>query len=51
MKPKTIIDFKFCLNNTYFVFNRKIYKQIYGLAIGARMSGFAAEILWRNLKR
>ena len=45
MKPQTIIDlYKICLNNTYFVFNLIIYKQIYGLAIGAGMSGFAAEI-------
>ena len=36
--------FKICVQTTYFVFNKKLYKQVDGLAIGASSSGPAAEL-------
>ena len=36
--------YEICVKQTYFVFNKKLYQQISGLAIGAATSGFAAEI-------
>ena len=52
MSPNNILElYKICIENTYFVFNLKVYKQIYGLAIGASMSGFAAEIYMENYER
>ena len=36
--------FKICVRTTYFAFNKKLYQQIDGLAIGASSSGFAAEL-------
>ena len=42
--------FKLCVQKTYFVFNKKLYIQINGLAIGASTSGFAAEIFMERLE-
>jgi hypothetical protein len=42
--------FKLCVERTYFVFNKKLYKQVNGLAIGASSSGFAAEIFMERLE-
>ena len=42
--------FKLCVQTTYFVFNKKLYKQIDGLAIGASSSGFAAELFMEKLE-
>ena len=42
--------FKMCVQTTYFVFNKKLYMQVNGLAIGASTSGFAAEIFTERLE-
>ena len=42
--------FKMCVQKTYFVFNKKLYMQINGLAIGASTSGFAADIFMECLE-
>ena len=42
--------FKIYVKTTYFAFNRKLYQQIDGLAIGASSSGFAAEIFMERLE-
>ena len=43
--------FKICVRTTYFAFNKKLYQQIDGLAIGASSSGFAAELFMEKLER
>jgi hypothetical protein len=43
--------FKICVHTTYFAFNRKLYQQINGLAIGASTSGFAAELFMEKLEQ
>ena len=40
-----------CLENTYFMFNKKLYNQVDGLAIGACTSGFAADIFMYRLEK
>ena len=42
--------FKLCVETTYFVFNKKLYRQVDGLAIGASSSGFAADIFMEKLE-
>ena len=42
--------FRLCVKTTYFVFNKKLYQQIDGLAIGAASSGFAAELFMVKLE-
>ena len=42
--------FKLCVQKTYFVFNKKLYIQVNGLAIGASTSGFAAELFMERLE-
>ena len=49
---KDLVDlFKICVKKTYFSFNKKLYQQINGLAIGAATSGFAAEIFLQKLEK
>ena len=43
--------FKICVRTTYFAFNKKLYQQIDGLAIGASSSGFAAELFMEKLEK
>ena len=44
MTAKSILElFNICISYTYFTFNYKLYKQINTLAMGATISGFAAE--------
>ena len=51
MTVKHIIQlFRIYVNNTYFIFNGRIYRQINGLAIGASTSGFAADIFMERLE-
>lgn len=51
MSAESIIDlFKICVQKTYFVFNKKLYIQINGLAIGASTSGFAADLFMEKLE-
>ena len=51
MTPHHIIELlRICVNNTYFVFNIKLYMQKNGLAIGASTSGFAAEIFMEKIE-
>ena len=42
--------FRICVQTTYFVFNKKLYQQIDGLAIGKSSSGFAAELFMERLE-
>ena len=42
--PNIMRLMKVCVNNTFFMFNGKLYKQIDGLAIGRSTSGFGAEL-------
>ena len=42
--------FKICVQTTYFVFNKKLYIQVDGLAIGASSSGPAAELFMVRLE-
>ena len=52
MSVESIITlFKICVRKTYFVFNKKLYLQIDGLAIGASSSGFAAELFMVRLEK
>ena len=52
MTPENIVElFRLCVENTYFIFNGKLYIQVYGLAIGAATSGFAADIFMENLEK
>lgn len=45
LEPNEIIELlEICVSETYFVFNRKLYRQVKGLAIGTSTSGFAADI-------
>ena len=45
VSPDNITElYKLCVQQTYFMFNHKLYKQVHGLAIGASTSGFAADI-------
>ena len=45
MKPDSVIKLlKTCMQTKYFISNWRLYKQVDGLAIGASMSGFAAEL-------
>ena len=46
-----ILLLKLCVENTYFMFDSEIYQQIYGLAIGASTSGFAADIFIEELEK
>ena len=41
---------KICVSQTYFVFNKKLYVQVDGLAIGASTSGPAAELFMERLE-
>ena len=41
---------RICVNKTYFVFNKKLYVQVDGLAIGASTSGPAAELFMERLE-
>ena len=52
MTPDEIIQlFKICVERTYFVFNKKLYGQVKGLAIGASSSGFVADIFMEKEER
>ena len=54
MKAESIIKLiRICVEETYFVFNQKIYIQVDGLAIGAATSGFMAELnySWKDSKK
>ena len=52
MTPEEIIElYKICVEGTYFVFNRKLYIQVKGLAIGASTSGFVADIFMEKIER
>ena len=42
--------FKQCVQTTYFAFNKELYQQIDGLAIGASSSGPAAELFMVKLE-
>ena len=51
MSAENLIQlFKICVRTTYFVFNRKLYQQVDGLAIGASSSGPAAELFMEKLE-
>ena len=51
MSPESIIKLiRICTDNTYFMFNMKMYSQVDGLAIGASISGFMAEIYMEELE-
>ena len=41
---------RICVSKTYFVFNKKLYVQVDGLAIGASSSGPAAELFMERLE-
>ena len=43
--------FKLCVGTTYFSFNKKLYQQIDGLAIGASSSGPAADLFMERLEK
>ena len=43
--------FKICVETTYFVFNRNLYQQIDGLAIGASSSGPAADLFMERMEQ
>lgn len=44
-----ITGLKSCLNNTYFSFNNKIYKQIFAASMGSPLSPIIADILMDRL--
>ena len=49
--PRDIIELlKICVSEVYFVFNRKLYMQIRGLAIGYSTSGFTADIFMETIE-
>ena len=51
MSAENVIElFKICVKTTYFVFNKKLYQQVDGLAIGASSSGPAAELFMERLE-
>ena len=51
MSAKSIIDLlKICVQTTYFAFNKKLFQQIDGLAIGAATSGPGAELFMERLE-
>ena len=51
MSPQQIILlFKTIVKTTYFSFNRNLYTQVDGLAIGAATSGFAANLFMEHLE-
>ena len=51
MSAENVIKlFKICVQTTYFVFNKKLYIQVDGLAIGASSSGPAAELFMVKLE-
>jgi len=41
---------KFTLNSTYFIFNKKIYKQTHGAPIGSPLSPIIADLALQNLE-
>ncbi|KAH8020151.1 hypothetical protein HPB51_025032 [Rhipicephalus microplus] len=41
---------RFCLDNTYFVFNKKYLKQVFGTAMGAPVSVVRAKIALEDLE-
>ena len=43
--------FRTCVEKTYFVFNKKLYQQVNGLAIGASTSGFASDLFMEELEK
>ena len=52
MSPESIIQlFRLCVEKTYFMFNRKLYLQVNGLAMGASTSGFVADIYIYRLEK
>ena len=52
MTAKNITELlKICVQTTYFVFNRKLYQQIDGLAIGEASSGPGAELFMERLEK
>jgi hypothetical protein len=42
--------YRLCVQRTYFAFNRQLYQQVDGLAIGASTSGFGAEIFMQRFE-
>ena len=51
-EPNEINDLlEICVSETYFVFNRKLYRKLKGLAIGTSTSGFAADIYVKTIER
>ena len=51
MSAQNIIKlFKTCVETTYFIFNKRLYQQINGLAIGASTSGFAADLFMQRFE-
>ena len=52
MKAKSVMKLlTICVENTYFMFNKKLYIQVNGLAIGASTSGFLADIFMYKLEK
>ena len=52
MSAESIIElFKTCIQKTYFVFNKKLYIQVNGLAVGASTSGFSPELFMVKLEK
>ena len=42
---------EFCLNNNYFTFQGKMYKQVKGAVMGSPISPIVANYLWKTLKQ
>ena len=44
-----LIAFRIVLNSTVFIFNKKIYKQIFGTPMGSPLSPVVANIIYAGL--
>lgn len=50
-KNEFILAAKLCLNSTYFQYNDKIYKQIFGTAMGSPLSAVIANLVMEDLEQ
>lgn len=48
--PDLLRLLRFCLSNTYFTFENKLYKQIHGMAMGASISVTAANLTMKAIE-
>jgi len=49
-KEEFVVAVKFVLNSTFFIFNNKFYKQVFGILMGSPLSPIIADIVMQDLE-